>query len=215
VAKFNGGLICVKKAKHLAPRLMRMACPAIVMLDWREVKPFAEIMSFIPASKHPMAVAIQCSNRASKDRACRWTERQATFEFPVFVCSDPNDLEAWLVNTVLRTPALSSLLCILPEVSPTRETKASATVHGLSNSFNASAGQDPIVGVSSASASEKKAIFASDMALQATLSDTNDMHPLHSWQWLQAFLRGVLMGHYRDEELARLLRAAMPSHYEE
>jgi len=210
VSKFNGVFISVKKAKDIDPHLTAVSCPVVVMLDWREAKPFAGMLARLPACRHPVAVAIHCPNEVSKDRACRWTNRQAIFTIPFTVCGGLNDLEPWLENAVLQIPALPSaahMLAKAPRLKSHGALKDKATV--------AIAREDAMVGVSSALVPERKAVFASDTASQVTSSDANGMNLLPGWEFLKMMPVSMPMGHCQQEELARLLKAAMPSHYEE
>lgn len=187
--KFKGSLSRVKKAKELITLLMQKDQPTVVVLDWREAKPFKSMLASNPTCKNPLAIVIHCSTGCTAQRARKWIDQQSGLNVPFLVCCDLNDLEQLFATTIPipSAPAAPGTPHMLTKPLDLK-TEALPGCAGVGD-----AGRDP---------TGKQTPCVQGLAMQ--------------FRWMHyTMAMGGCKPQGDMEEMARLLRAAMPSHYED
>jgi len=118
-SKLNWTFSSFKKAEKAAPWVAQQSTPVVVLLHWREVKPFMKHLSSYGVCKHPAAVIIRCSTMLNLRNACKWLSRGSTLNIPMSACNDMIDFEECLIKALqaIQVPQVPTAATMLRKIA--------------------------------------------------------------------------------------------------
>eukprot|EP00448_Togula_jolla_P039255 CAMPEP_0170625878 /NCGR_PEP_ID=MMETSP0224-20130122/31022_1 /TAXON_ID=285029 /ORGANISM="Togula jolla, Strain CCCM 725" /LENGTH=417 /DNA_ID=CAMNT_0010952539 /DNA_START=19 /DNA_END=1272 /DNA_ORIENTATION=+ len=233
----GGTLVCLKKASKFHLWQRRTARPPYILLtDWREVKPCRDYLSGMPRSSLPSLTVVLCEVQRHFERASEWASSldPSAGQGKLHVCQRVDLANFFFASLEQLTEAAE-----IPVAASTKHQarlddlaieKSSSTVPGAALSRRAEPETVPMLspegarqigtldqGRDSSIELPSKAPFGSLFAGCKTagrqpnvpLSGTVLLEPVPVWPcWQAEFPTG-------KHELERMLKAAMPQHYED
>jgi len=125
-SKLNWTFSSFKKAEKAAPWVAKQSTPVVVLLNWREVKPFMKLLFKEADGNRPVAAIIHCVTPVNVRNASKWLYRGSNMNIPMSACNNFIDFEECLIKAsqaiqVPQVPTVATTLIQVPQV-PTAAT---------------------------------------------------------------------------------------------